>query len=169
MAFKRRENLTIQDAEIGYSDFKASRYGSSFMLIMNKGDITYKGVSGYKDFDQLIKDGWPIQRSNRDEDELVMWVNVKFDVPEGMAPPIVYTVTGKRKEKLDADTIGILDSADISKLDVSISPAMRKDGNGYTAYVKTLFATLYEDPLMAEYGMYESEEGQEPVDDDIPF
>jgi hypothetical protein len=170
MAFRKRDDLIIEHAEIGYSDFKGSRYGSSFMILMNRGEITYKGIKGYKDIQELIKDGWPIKQSTREdqEDEYVMWVNVKFDVPDGMVPPVVYTETGKKKEKLDDETIGLLDNADILNVDVRITPSVRRDGNGYTAYVKTMFVTLFEDPLMDAHGMYE--DIQQPEDaDDIPF
>ena len=170
----RRDMMTIHNAEIGYSDFKGSRYSPVFMLIMNKGEITYKGITGYTDYDQLIEDGWRIERSKRDEDELIMWVTINMNPPQGVMPPSIYAVTGKKKEKLNEDTLGILDSADVSKFDVTLNPWPRKDGEGYTAYLKTLFAFLYEDPLMAEYGMYD-EDNQSPdayaapVDDDIPF
>jgi hypothetical protein len=103
---------------------------------------------------QLRKDGWNVkQLKPRDEgDEPQDYIQVKVAYGKGR-PPRVALVTSKGRNDLGADEISILDVADIRKIDVIIRPYDWEvdDNRGRKAYLKTLFATLNEDELEAEY------------------
>ena len=123
----------------------------------------------------LTNDGWNVKiLSARDPDETptnYIQVKVSFDY----YPPSVYIISGKHKTQLDEDTINLLDSADIQKVDLTIRP-YQWEVNGKTgvkAYLKTMYVTIFEDEFADEYrdiGEPFEEVHAEDVDElDIPF
>jgi hypothetical protein len=122
---------------------------------------------------QMEADGWNIKRlkpSEEDKEEGVEegppWLQVKAGYGKGR-PPQIYLVTrgGKKRTMLTEDTVGELDWADITNVDLIIRPyhwAVRGD-TGISAYVQTMYVSIEEDPLRAKYeAMDEEAEHQTP-------
>lgn len=155
--------ITIKNAKIIYRNFKGE--GSAFNP---KGKRNFSVVLNDPDLvNDLIADGWKVKPlKQRDEDEEPAWqmpVEVKFRDMQGneVRPPEVYICTypgGKlKKTRLTEDTIGTLDFAEISNVDLIIRPyEWEMNGNtGVKAYLKTMYVTVVEDELA---GMYADEE-----------
>ena len=168
---ERLGNVSIRNARIIFRNFagKESKFNATgnrnFCVVIEDEDMV----------NTLTNDGWNVKiLSARDPDETptnYIQVKVSFDY----YPPSVYLISGKHKTQLDEDTINLLDSADIQKVDLTIRP-YQWEVNGKTgvkAYLKTMYVTIFEDEFADEYrdiGEPFKEDHAEDIDDlDIPF
>lgn len=107
--------------------------------------------------EDMARIGWNVKvlraREVDDGDDLEErpWlpVDVRFDV----FPPQIYLVTSKNRTLLGENQIEQLDWVEMVNVDLIVRP-YEWELNGKTgvkAYVKTMFVTINEDPLMAKY------------------
>lgn len=99
--------------------------------------------------------GWRIKMlENRKEPDAPMIPSIKVRVSFGVVPPKMFLVTSKKKELLTEETCMLLDTAEIVKVDIVLTPyvgKMSKDDRA-SAYVKTAYFTIVEDdPFEDEY------------------
>lgn len=105
----------------------------------------------------MLEEGWNVKRKPGrepgDPDRFFLKVTVRFD----KFPPVVKLVTSKNITTLDEDTVGQLDTAIITKIDLALSKRYWEvNGNtGYKAYLKTGYFTIEEDEFEDEYDMYD--------------
>lgn len=147
----RPKNLEIEDAKL---------LGGSFKNF--SGVKTDKNPSGKRTFaviipgdsvDALIAEGWNIKqlKASEEGDEPVYFLNieVKFD----NFPPDVWCISGRKKTKLDEDTINELDNSEILTTDVVISPyCWEVNGkHGVKAYLDTMYVTVKENRFASKY------------------
>ena len=104
--------------------------------------------------DKMKVDGWNVKYLEpRDESEApqpYIQVKVRYD----NFPPKIVLVTSKGKSILNEETVSNLDLAEIERVDLVISPyswTMPNGKSGVTAYVKSMYVTIAEDPLEALY------------------
>lgn len=112
--------------------------------------------------DQMLEDGWNIKylkpRETEDEGEDVdvetPWLAVKVGYGKGR-PPMIYQVTqgGAKRTLLDETTVGELDWAEITNVDLIVRPYHYdvSGRQGISAYVQSMYVTIEEDPLRAKY------------------
>jgi hypothetical protein len=69
-------------------------------------------------------------------------------------------LAGRNRTTLTEETVGSLDWAEITNVDLTISPFVREDNGevSVTAYLKTMYVTIDQDPLDAKYAEDPSEE-----------
>lgn len=107
---------------------------------------------------ELIRDGWNVRtRPARDEGEqprYYLQVAVSFD----NIPPTVYMITKRKKTKLDEESIGALDFAEIRNCDMTIRPynwviqeGTRNEKSGVKAYLRSLYVVIDEDEFAEKY------------------
>lgn len=104
---------------------------------------------------KLKADGWNIKSlPPRDEDDSTTYF-LPVKVNYGNIPPHIYLITDRSKTLLTEDSIGSLDYADISSVDIDVRPyeyEIRATGAvGITAYVKTMYVNVVEDDFAAKY------------------
>ena len=133
---------------------------------------------------ELEDEGWHIKYLKPKEEggdpQAYLPVRVNFDV----IPPAVYMVTKKRKTLLTEKTIVTLDNAELTNVDLVISPYFwsipGKNGGeerGITAYLKEGYFTILESPFYEKYAKFDDEADSENVTDvddsidadEIPF
>ena len=142
------KNILIEDARILFRNFagKAGMYNS-------EGERSFCVVVPFEQAEVLERDGWnirwPKQREEDDGLEPFISVKVRFD----NYPPTIVLMSSKGKTKLDADSVEILDCADIGTVDAIISPYNYKmhGREGVTAYLKSLYVKIVEDELELKY------------------
>lgn len=149
VTFAPRGILNIDEAAIIYRNF-AGR-GDKFN---REGDRNFALIIPTKELaDRLINDGWNVKvKPPRDDQEtpfMYLPVKIKFN-DRG---PNCYLVTAGRANRLDEESIGILDDVDILNVNLDIRPYdWEVNGKtGRTAYLQGIEVTQRVDRFAARY------------------
>lgn len=137
--------LAIENARIFFRNFS----GNPDKYHKNGGFRSFcVGIDDSDVAQQLLDEGWNVQiRAPRDEGEEARYhiqVSVKFDGP---FPPAISVKSYGNTNRLDEDSVGELDTAELRNVCLAIRPYMW-DVNGKTgikAYLKRLRAEVEED------------------------
>lgn len=136
ITFAPKGILQIDDARIIYRNFsgapsKFNREGDrNFALVIDDEDIC----------DALVNDGWNVKikppREEGDNPFMFLPIKIKFN-DRG---PRVYLKTGRNVNKLDEETVSILDNVDILSVDLDVRPYdWEVNGKeGRTAYLQSM-------------------------------
>lgn len=154
--------LTIENAHIIFRNFQ--------------GEATKYNRQGARNFCVIIEDehlvedlrieGWNVKtlrkRDEGDEDQYYIKVNVNFGSPR---PPKVTLISGKVRTELTEETIGSLDYADITNVDLTVTPyhyELSNGDKGVSGYLKTMWVTIDQDPFASKYA-------EEEFPGEVPF
>ena len=136
ITFAPKGILQIDDARIIYRNFsgapsKFNREGDrNFAVVIDDEDIC----------DALVNDGWNVKikppREEGDNPFMFLPIKIKFN-DRG---PRVYLKTGRNVNKLDEETVSILDNVDILSVDLDVRPYVWvvSGKEGRTAYLQSM-------------------------------
>ena len=149
ITFAPRGIIQIDEARIVYRNFRGE--GSKFN---REGDRNFAVVIPDQEIaDELIEAGWNVKiKPPRDEDDTpFMYLPVKIKFSE--RGPHIYLVTGRAQNKLDEDSVSIIDDIDIVSVDMDIRPYdWEVNGkSGRTAYLQSMRVTQDTDRFAAAY------------------
>lgn len=155
-------NLVIENARIGFKNFsgKEAKFNQA-------GRRNFCVFFEYEQGKELEAAGWNIKwlkpRDEGDMPSAYMQVAVSFD----NFPPKVILIDHGKQTTLDASTIDMLDWAELQSVDIVIRPYNWEvqDKHGVKAYLKTMYATLYNDILADKYKPKEDASS----DEEMPF
>lgn len=103
--------------------------------------------------DRLIRDGWNVKmlapKQEGDYPLQLLPVSVSYK----SYPPKIVLINSKGKAIVDEDDLAIFDFAEFTNIDLIINPYFYDfDGHtGIKAYLKAMYATIYEDELEKKY------------------
>ena len=149
VTFAPRGILNIDEAAIIYRNFagRADKFN-------REGDRNFALIIPTKELaDRLINDGWNVKvKPPRDDQEtpfMYLPVKIKFN-DRG---PNCYLVTAGRPNRLDEESIGILDDVDILNVNLDIRPHDWKVNGktGRTAYLQGIEVIQRVDRFAARY------------------
>lgn len=149
VTFAPRGILQIDDAKIIHRNFEGR--GDKFN---REGDRNFAVIIPDEDLaDRLAKEGWnvKIKKPRDDQDTPFMYLPVK--VKFNGRGPACYLVTGNRNNRLDEDSVGIIDDIDILSVNLDIRP-YDWDVNGKTgrtAYLQSIEVIQNIDRFGAKY------------------
>lgn len=146
------ENIKIEGARIVFRNLS----GKPDKFNPQGGKRTFAVVIDDPEFAQSLKEeGWNLKQFRaRDDEEGDPGHYLQVKVNFNNRPPHIYLCTGRSKTLLTEDTVGSLDYADISNVDVVISPFEYNDiggKSGVAAYVKTMYVSVVEDEFASKY------------------
>lgn len=150
---KNIENIKIENARIVFRNLS----GKPDKFNPQGGKRSFSVVIEDPEFaNELKKEGWNIKQFNPSPDsdeEPAHFISVK--VSYNNIPPHIYLCTSKNKTLLNEDTVGQLDYAEISNVDIVITPYQYEMSgrSGISAYVKTMYVTVVEDELLLSMNM----------------
>lgn len=145
----RLDNIVFENARIMFRNFagREAQFNSA-------GDRNFCLFLDPKKAESMREEGWNVKELKaRDEgDEPQAYIQVKVEYDKGR-PPRIVLITSKARTEMDAESVLMLDYADIKNIDVVLSPyEWEVNGNkGIKAYLKTAFITLNEDELELKY------------------
>lgn len=160
---KNIENIKIENARIVFRNLS----GKPDKFNPQGGKRSFSVVIEDSEFaNELKREGWNIKQFNQSPDsdeEPAHFISVK--VSYNNIPPHIYLCTSKNKTLLNEDTVGQLDYAEISNVDIVITPYQYEMSgrSGISAYVKTMYVTVVEDEFASKY------EYDDLDDEEIPF
>lgn len=163
MAKNNIENIKIENARIVFRNLS----GKPDKFNPQGGKRSFSVVIEDPEFaNELKREGWNIKQFNPSPDsdeEPAHFISVK--VSYNNIPPHIYLCTSKNKTLLNEDTVGQLDYAEISNVDIVITPYQYElsGRSGISAYVKTMYVTVVEDEFASKY------EYDDLDDEEIPF
>ena len=163
MAKNNIENIKIENARIVFRNLS----GKPDKFNPQGGKRSFSVVIEDPEFaNELKREGWNIKQFNPSPDsdeEPAHFISVK--VSYNNIPPHIYLCTSKNKTLLNEDTVGQLDYAEISNVDIVITPYQYEMNgrSGISAYVKTMYVTVVEDEFASKY------EYDDLDDEEIPF
>lgn len=163
MAKNNIENIKIENARIVFRNLS----GKPDKFNPQGGKRSFSVVIEDPEFaNELKREGWNIKQFNPSPDsdeEPAHFISVK--VSYNNIPPHIYLCTSKNKTLLNEDTVGQLDYAEISNVDIVITPYQYEMSGrtGISAYVKTMYVTVVEDEFASKY------EYDDLDDEEIPF
>lgn len=142
---KDLSNITIEGARLLFKNFSGEE-----RQFNPKGQRNFCVVIDDDLAKVLKKDGWNVKvlrpRDEGDADQPYLPVAVRF----GAYPPKIVMVTANGQTVLNEETVNLLDTAEISNVDLIVRPYEWEPGK-VKAYVKTMYVTIVEDDLEKKY------------------
>lgn len=149
VTFAPRGILQIDDARIIHRNF--SGVGSKFN---REGDRNFSLVIEDEEIaNALIEDGWNVKIKTPQEDGNTPFMFLPVKVKFNERGPAVYLKSGDAMNRLEEDSIGLLDNIDILGVDLDIRPFdWEVNGKtGRTAYLQSIHVTQQVDRFAARY------------------
>jgi hypothetical protein len=126
-----KDILQMDNVRLIHKNFSgvASKYNRegdrNFSVVIDDPDIAQK----------MAADGWNVKiRAPREEGDNPLYylpVKIRFDKERSRLNPTIYLKTGRNMNRLDEESLSILDDVDMLKVDIDINP-FNYDVNGKT-------------------------------------
>jgi len=150
--YKSFGTLEIDGARITWRNFEGR--GDKFN---REGDRNFAVVIPTQELaDELIDRGWNVKikppREDGDQPFMYLKVKVNYDPSRGRTPG-VYLKSGRSVNRLNEDTVGMLDHIDIESVDLDIDPYdwEMSGKTGRTAYLRSIHVTQRVDRFAERY------------------
>ncbi len=143
-----KKNMVIENAQIQFRNFSGKE--GNFNPEGNRNFCVFLDSNIAND---MKEDGWNVKwlnpRDEGDDPQAYLQVTVKFT----NIPPKIVLVTSRGKSIINEDEVKLLDTAEIERADMTITPyKWEVNGkSGVKAYLKTLYVTIAEDEFESRY------------------
>lgn len=152
-----KKTIAIENAQIRCRNFSGNETKfnpqgrRNFICVLEDPDLV----------DELKSYGWNVKQFRaRPDDEEEPDFYIPVTVSYKVIPPAIFLVTKKKKVRLDEETVGQLDWAEIANVDLILSGyEWEVQGKkGIKAYVKSMYVTVVEDGFADKYDDLDDDE-----------
>lgn len=149
------EELTLRNVRMIFKNFK----GEERLPFNPAGRRNFSVELTQTQAMMLKEDGWnpKIIKRTADDPEPTWHLKVNVEYSKGTPPRIFFiTKSTNSRNPIDEDLVQLVDRARFDKVDVTLSPYNYNvnGSQGVSAYLRTLYGVLHEDPLDREYSQY---------------
>lgn len=157
----KMKNLMLEGAHIVFKNFSGEEKQYN-----RKGDRNFGLVIEDPDYAQeLVTDGWnvkvwaPKTEEYPNGDPNLAFYYIPVAVTYDNFPPQIYLITGSKKKLLNVETVGSIDGAFITNVDVSVRPYVWEVNgkSGVKAYVKQMYVTIASSEFDDKYSEYDED------------
>ena len=142
--------LQIDDAKIIFRNFSGK--GSAYN---REGDRNFSVLFDDEELvNELIKEGWNIKVKPPREDGDIPFMHLPVKVKFNDRGPNVYLKSGTAMNRLDENSISLLDNVDMLSVDLDIRPydwALKDGKSGRSAYLQSIHVTQDFDRFASRY------------------
>lgn len=153
MSLTEKDTLTIRDCKLVFQNFKgeAKKYNAA-------GKRNFSVILDPTNAAAMKEDGWNVKKTRDrevDGEEIFGDYYLHVEVGFNFKAPNITMITTNNRTRIGEDLVSMLDDAEIIKCDIVLRPYFWEvNGNtGVKAYLKTMFVTVREDELEAEYAL----------------
>lgn len=141
-------HITFNDARLLFRNFKGNETKYN-----REGDRNFCVVIPPELVQVLLNDGWNVKALEGRNEEEPNTSYMKVSVSYKGRPPKIVLITSRGRTDIGQEEIEVLDWADIKIVDLIVRPYHWevKGERGISAYLKTMFVTIYEDELELRY------------------
>lgn len=143
-----KKNVVIENAQIQFRNFSGKE--GNFNPEGNRNFCVFLDKDIASD---LKEDGWNVKwlqpRDEGDDPQAYLQITVRY----ANIPPKIVLVTSRGKSVINEDEVKLLDTAEIERADMTITPyKWEVNGkSGIKAYLKTMYVTIAEDEFESRY------------------
>ena len=144
-------NVVMENVRIIFRNFKGKEGQYN-----KEGDRNFGVILPPEIAERMLADGWNVKylkpREEDEDDTETPWLSVSVNFDKGK-PPKIMLVTDRGRTALDAQSVEMLDWADIENVDLIVRPyTWEVNGNtGVKAYLSSMYVTIEEDELERKY------------------
>ena len=149
ITFAPRGILQVDDARIVYRNFTGAA-----TQFNREGDRNFSLVIPDEELAERLKeDGWNVKIKAPREEGDTPFMHLPIKIKFNDRGPNVYLITNGVKNKLDEESVGLLDNVDIQSVDLDIRPYDWdvQGKTGRTAYLQSIAVVQEVDRLAARY------------------
>ena len=149
MTTQPRKLVAVENTRVLFRNFKGEK--GTFNA---EGDRNFCAILTEEQYEELLNEGWNVKRTKPRDDEEFGEPYIKVIVKYGAYPPKIVLVSGRNRTVLDESSVEILDWSDITNVDLTFTPYNWTNARGETgisAYAKTVWVTIEEDPFAGKY------------------
>lgn len=156
------DELVLHNVRMIYKNFRGEK-----LQFNEEGRRNFSVLLDNKTAMELQQMGWNpklIKRTAEEPEEYREW-HLKVNVSYDNRPPRIFFITKSTMSRnpIDEELVFLVDRGIFDQVDVTLSPYNHKmNGGGVTAYLRTMYCILHEDPLDLEYAEYQMP-GEDPA------
>lgn len=156
-----RQDLQIEHATIMFRNFrgepdKFNATGKRTFVVFLDPDVA----------EQVALAGWNVKRLAPRDDNPEGQAYLSVECQFKYYPPTITIIKGQTMSRLDEETVGMLDWAEIDNVDLVLRPYewTMAGKTGIKAYLKKMWVTLHESPLDQKYANWKPDASDMDVD-----
>ena len=150
MSLARREPIekTMEGVRIVFRNFAGEK-----KQFNDEGKRNFSIVLTPQQAEEMEREGWNVKRKPPREEGDEEFCHLKVKVSYAGRPPRIVMISSKGRTNLDEETAELMDIAELKNVDLIIRAYDWEvnDKRGRTAYLKTIYATIWEDELDLKY------------------
>lgn len=147
MPRRRDHTFIVEDTEILFHNFS----GKERPPYNRAGDRNFAVLLDPEAAKEMERDGFNVKGLDEEDKDPFISIKVNYSIK----PPYIVLTTSNNRKTITEEDVGILDSLEFSSVHVMCNGSKNQNNptGPLVSYLRTMYLTVDEDPLMLKYGM----------------